>query len=529
MGSMMNHKHVCPVKVLCKIVAIVSILCCGGACSPVDDDQQESDAQEESTPTMSPLDKQLDRLVRMNYGLFVHYVFQYGKNGRPSWKVAIYPDHSPTKTIDEAANAFDAKRFARDVHEMGFHYVIFTAWHAGMNTLYPSQVMREWRDQTQKHYADRDLIGDLIDALDHYGIPLILYVHLNNGHDFSEADMYATGYRIPGKPLDKARIEGSRKQDYELERTYRDNDRWTRYNIAAITELGTRYGDRILGYWGDNLGIPSIYLEPLRAVDPDGIRLTNRDHTVEHSKVGSPGSARLQCIRPVGHWMVTDAWDSKQPEISPEEVVRQTVLQASQSVHGGVAWSMGCFAGREGPLWYKGAKELFVEANAMFQEFSEAIVNVYPSTSFPLNKHTAERLRDLDLANRPPTGDDVIVAKRYHNEDNSRFRLKNLRGGWCATQSADRRYTYIHVLNPPESDRVLLPEPADGVTFSHAINLRTREPLLMQKKDDGKIELTITGDWHPINHVIRLTRERSEDWVWGVGRRGTGVGGQHTD
>jgi hypothetical protein len=47
---MMNHKHVCPVIVLCKIVAIVSILCCGGACSPVDDDQQESDAQDESTP-----------------------------------------------------------------------------------------------------------------------------------------------------------------------------------------------------------------------------------------------------------------------------------------------------------------------------------------------------------------------------------------------------------------------------------------------------------------------------------------------
>ena len=117
----------------------------------------------------------------MKYGFFVHYVWGgeglHG-HGQHGW----FDAH---RNLDDLANRFDAERFANDLASMGVEYVLFTAWHANMNLLYPSKVMEKWMPG---HSAKRDLIGDMIKACKAKGIQVLLYTHPRDGHDFMAPD-----------------------------------------------------------------------------------------------------------------------------------------------------------------------------------------------------------------------------------------------------------------------------------------------------------------------------------------------------
>lgn len=100
----------------------------------------------------------------MKYGLFVHYV--YGEEYGLMTPMSI--NGGEPKDINEFTKVFDVEKFADDVASMGFEYVIFTAWHANMNLLYPSPAMTKWRGS--EHTSERDLLGELYDALNKRGI-----------------------------------------------------------------------------------------------------------------------------------------------------------------------------------------------------------------------------------------------------------------------------------------------------------------------------------------------------------------------
>ena len=87
--------------------------------------------------------------------------------------------------LDDLADRFDAKQFAADLAAMKVEYVLFTAFHANMNTLYPSKVMDKW---LPGHSSRRDLLGDMIKACKEKGIPVLFYTHPRDGHDFTTSE-----------------------------------------------------------------------------------------------------------------------------------------------------------------------------------------------------------------------------------------------------------------------------------------------------------------------------------------------------
>ena len=129
----------------------------------------------------------------MKYGLFVHYVW-----GADAYTVTINRDGTKPAGLQDLADRFDAAGFADDVDSMGVEYVIFTAWHANMNLLYPSPKMDQWFAGTGlDKTSNRDVIQDLIDALGPKGIKLFLYVHPNDGDDMTGAEQEVTGWNDP--------------------------------------------------------------------------------------------------------------------------------------------------------------------------------------------------------------------------------------------------------------------------------------------------------------------------------------------
>lgn len=103
-----------------------------------------------------------------HYGLFTHYTYR-----NPSIHQTIFPDGSHPAHLDDLGDQFNAVQFAADVSAFGVDYVTFTAWHAEMNVLYPSAKNQAWR---LGHATTRDVIRDLIDALQPYNIKLMLYI-----------------------------------------------------------------------------------------------------------------------------------------------------------------------------------------------------------------------------------------------------------------------------------------------------------------------------------------------------------------
>ena len=102
--------------------------------------------------------------LKTKYGFFVHYVWA-GKGGG----LTIDRNGKQPESFDALADAFDVVGFANDMAAWQVEYVIFTAWHANINPLFPSETMKKWG--LPEHACKRDLIGDVIKALKAKGHP----------------------------------------------------------------------------------------------------------------------------------------------------------------------------------------------------------------------------------------------------------------------------------------------------------------------------------------------------------------------
>ena len=111
------------------------------------------------------------------YGFFVHYVF----------RISRFSDGSVPERMDEFVESFDVEGFADQIASMGVQYFILTAWHANTIPIYPSAVNEKWRPGENKS-SKRDLLGEIIDAINARGIKMILYTHPRDGHDFDEIE-----------------------------------------------------------------------------------------------------------------------------------------------------------------------------------------------------------------------------------------------------------------------------------------------------------------------------------------------------
>ena len=167
-----------------------------------------------------------DWFLAARYGLTLH------------WTPMSQPRHGAAKTYPEAVRALDVEQLANTVANTGAGYVIFTSSHAPHYFPAPIAAIEKL---LPGNTCDRDLIGDLADALARRDIRLILY--------------YAGGRSTD----DTADIPWGIASGWTHER-----EKYYENFCTIFAEIGQRYGDKIAGYWFDFCPFNSSHrFEPL--------------------------------------------------------------------------------------------------------------------------------------------------------------------------------------------------------------------------------------------------------------------------
>lgn len=396
----------------------------------------------------------------MKYGFFVHYVW-----GGTAYTATVNPDGSVPVGLNDLADRFNAARFADDLASMGVEYVIFTAWHANMNCLWPSPKMQRW---LPGHTARRDVLRDMIAAVRGKGIGIILYTHPSDGHDLTPAEQAATGW---GPKFDRAR--------------------WNDFIDDVYGDLVSRYGRDILGVYIDEHGGKNAQYvdyerlrQTIKAINPNLLLLQNDYGRIYNCDLGDqeifsfdstdgntwPALSKPSAVLLSENWWASRADTVFAPKYSPESVVRYTVLKAGiESSAGGAAWAAGCYPGGG---WERGVLPTMRIVAGYLRPIGRALTNTYASTSY-----------------LTPSG----------------ATIQSLKWG-VATRSTDDRYEYIHVLTPPDGSMLHLPPPADRKIFDSAWLLANGHRVNLIQNGSG-VWLTLrNGDnWQRLDTVIELT------------------------
>lgn len=154
-----------------------------------------------------------DWFANAGYGMWFHFLD------------LTTPRSGPRKPYKEAVAALDVKKLARMVDDCGAKYLIFTTNHG--NPTCPAPI-RAWEKLHPGWTTERDLIGELADALGSYGIKLMLYQNCPG-----------TGMLLQqnGGALDVPMFS-------EVE--------YARQLVSVFEEFGARYGNKVAGWWLDS-------------------------------------------------------------------------------------------------------------------------------------------------------------------------------------------------------------------------------------------------------------------------------------
>ncbi|MGA8727221.1 MAG: alpha-L-fucosidase [Terracidiphilus sp.] len=151
----------------------------------------------------------------------------------------------------EAVNTFDVDAFAKLIGEIGAAYVIFTLNHAHPHCPAP---IESWEAIHPGWTTRRDLIGDIADALEKRGIGFLLYIN---------------------SPVLTMLGDIGKNGLYELTCS---EEKFTEIHKNVLSEIGSRYGDKLAGYWFDS------WYQSLAAYPDVPIESIYR-----YCKVGNPG------------------------------------------------------------------------------------------------------------------------------------------------------------------------------------------------------------------------------------------------
>jgi hypothetical protein len=154
------------------------------------------------------------------YGL----MFQYGAWG--------YPETGDRKSIEDQANDFDVPAFVEKVKGTGASYIIWSvSWWEYLLNAPISSVDDYFGDGDQT--SSRDLIGEIMTALDAEGIDFMLYYH--------RGQMTTPWFADDEYPKEEFSARGTGDRSVFF-------DSW----VTIITEIGNRYGDKLDGWFFDD-------------------------------------------------------------------------------------------------------------------------------------------------------------------------------------------------------------------------------------------------------------------------------------
>lgn len=390
-------------------------------------------------------------------GLFVTYAVGTYHDGHfgDTW---TNPNGKPATDINALADGLDVKAMASMAKDMGAQYVIFSAYHAGMNLLYPSSL---WGRIFPNKVSKRDVIGDLADALKVKGIPLILYVHPDDRHDLTQGEQrtlvekgYSTMLNITAEP-DEKHIDPA----------------WYATYVRLIDEIGARYGGRIYGYWqdGPNCDGPKVKAAMLKHTPDAAIWINGGSSGPPATLIGDeawnhpPSQQQEWAATVTGNWWACGGKMKR----TPREMYKSTVLWAATQgqVNGGIAWSAGPYVNNE---WETGVAEAFKELGRLMHANGKAIYATLASTSY-------------------------VTTQAAHPQ-------------WgVATDSADGTTVYLHVFNAPKDTSLQIGKAADGRGFDRATLLSNGRAVRLTATDQGYVLTLPTAEkWDDVDTVLCL-------------------------
>lgn len=453
------------------------------------------------------------RFERQKYGLFVHYVAGLTRD----------TNGNTVNDIDVLAEDFDAAQFAKDVHDMGFEYVIFTVAHSQQRNLYPSKTMKRWRDDRRtaggvKTYTDEvDVIDELYQELKPYGIDLHLYLCELDGLYWNAEDRENTGWDDCGGNIDG------------------DHERYNQFQQEIADEMAQRYAGKIKGFWFDGYFIhgPAGTTGPIHGViDQEEYRKSLLAYDPGLALVGNIGGNRQK--DPYPEWTSLDyrcqelynfgdtyynpeatedngrTWTLNEHQaaqvvtqgknwwavnknnnlrVTKENLFLYIVGAASVSKSGGAALSMGVFPGStdeqtNGTLWEGNTLREFITLNEQYlKPIAESVIN-------------------------------TNAGQAYKTKNNSW--LANEDWG-VSTESEDGKFVYLHIITPPEnSNHIQLPDTEDRSILGGKAELLkydgTRKDVEFEKNADGyQITLPNGETWHKLDTVVKVERVKPAD------------------
>ena len=151
-------------------------------------------------------------LADAKYGIGLHWTSQ----SLPRGKTAPMP-------FAEAVEQFDVSRMARECADAGAGWLLFTIGHAEQYIPFPCATLD---GVLTGRTCERDLMGELADALSRHNVRLIFY--------------------YPSVATD---------EDPEWQRAsgwLYDPPSYAALQVDIVTEIGERYGNRLAGWWLDN-------------------------------------------------------------------------------------------------------------------------------------------------------------------------------------------------------------------------------------------------------------------------------------
>ncbi len=292
-------------------------------------------------------------------------MFQWGQWG--------WPEHGQKKKWPEMINDFDVERWANMMEEMGAGWVV---WSVTWSTQYMPAPIKSRREICPGFNCDRDLLGEIADALHKRDIKLMFYYH--PGHSTGEFwKVYALG------------------EDGKI-----DRNKWFRNFVRVVGEMGERYGKKLNGWgfddgrhyypapfeelgWAAKTGNPDRYVEynPWRLARlTDFAELTQAEHGApakpswpvnEHGIYQEgpyKGLIAGGCFLPErSGWGVKEKnWKIKDPKMSPQQWVEK--LNTARKNHTTLTPCICMWeSGKINPKTY----ELFVHARRKFRGVSD--------------------------------------------------------------------------------------------------------------------------------------------------------------
>jgi hypothetical protein len=187
-----------------------------------------------------------DWFKNQKWGVFTHYL--YHEQNRPG---SLTNQGAGETGWNECVDSLDVNWLAAQLAEAGAHYLMFTVMQGTKHLCAPNATYdRITGAKPGEACSRRDLIGDLISALDKYGISLFLY-YTGDGPHLDAVAGPAMGFWDSYEILNEEFVEkwssvgreyslryGSKIKGWWVDGCYRDRfgytDRWLEYYVKAL-------------------------------------------------------------------------------------------------------------------------------------------------------------------------------------------------------------------------------------------------------------------------------------------------------